>query len=65
MPTHCRQAKGIICMEHCDACQYLEVAQGTCIANIQGKKRLLIKASPFMYVNYVTPPKVIISYMER
>lgn len=25
---HCRQAKGIICMEHCDACQYLEVAQG-------------------------------------
>lgn len=25
---YCRQAKGAICMEHCDACQYLEVEKG-------------------------------------
>lgn len=36
--THCRQAKGIICMEHCDACQYLEIEKGDMHCNYPRQK---------------------------
>lgn len=43
---YCRKAKGSIHMEHCDACQYLEVSQGDMHCNYPKEKEKGLRKEP-------------------